>query len=241
MSSGKVSQKAVAAPPHDVRPPARRRGRPKRGEQGHRDDELLTQALDHFLEKGFEGTTLSAIAASLQMSKQTIYARYSDKLTLFRAVLQRAIDSWLVPLRHLEVLETDDLEESLISIGRRIVETMMSANGQKLIRITNAESYRMPEIGDYTYKRGHQLLGLYLQDLFKRRLSPASSDAELEDLATALLNTLSSPARIHAWGLGESNMDIGRFVERRVRLFLHGVDGIASVPGDRMPGKKSHQ
>lgn len=203
---------------------ARRRGRPRRGQADQLNDELLSHALDHFLAKGFEGTTLNAITASVGMSKQTVYARYGDKLTLFRAALERAIDEWLVPLENLRQLEGDDLEQSLIDVSRVIVTTLMSPAGLKLIRITNAESYRMPEIGEYTYKRGHQQIGRYLTDFFRRRIFGETDPLpDLDDLATAFLNLMSSPARVHAWGLETDEIDVEEFIRRRVKLFLHGV------------------
>jgi AcrR family transcriptional regulator len=202
----------------------RRRGRPRREQVDRLNESLLTHALDHFLDKGFEGTTLNAITSSLGMSKQTVYARYSDKLALFRAVLERAIDEWLVPLRNLRELERDDLEQSLNAIARVIVQTLMSPMGLKLIRITNAESFRMPEIGEYTYRRGLQQIGHYLADFFRRRIfSGHPDDPDADDLATTFLNLLSSPARVNAWGLVNEEIDIDDFVARRVRLFLHGV------------------
>jgi AcrR family transcriptional regulator len=201
----------------------RRRGRPRRGQIDRLNEDLLAHALDHFLEKGFEGTTLNAITASLGMSKQTVYAHYGDKLTLFRASLERAIDEWLVPLEHLDQLESDDLEQSLIAIARVIVTTLMSPAGLKLIRITNAESFRMPEIGQYTYKRGRQQIGIYLADFFKRRICGEADPADLDDLATAFLNLMSGPARVNAWGLENDAIDVEEFIHRRVRLFLRGA------------------
>jgi AcrR family transcriptional regulator len=156
------------------------------------------------------------------MSKQTVYARYADKLTLFHAALQRAIDEWLVPLENLRDLEEDDVEQSMIAIARAIHNTLMSANGLKLIRMTNAESYRMPEIGEYTYRRGLSEIGEYLADFFRRRIFNGD-DADLKDLATAFLNLLSGPARLNAWGLKDDEIDAEDFIRRRVRLFLRGV------------------
>lgn len=215
---------AVSSKPGKLEDAARRRGRPTRDQAERLDAELLAHALDHFLEKGFEGTTLNAITASLGMSKQTVYLRYGDKLSLFHAALRRAIDEWLVPLEDLRSLETDDLEQTLFEISRTIVTTLMSPAGLRLIRITNAESFRMPEIGDYTYRRGHAQIGHYLSDLLRRRIyADDPSPPDLDDLATAYLNLLSGPARVNAWGLDGEPIDIEGFVRRRVRLFLHGV------------------
>lgn len=188
------------------------------------NDDLLKHALEHFLERGFEGTTLNAITASLGMSKQTVYARYGDKITLFRASLEQAIDAWLVPLDRLPALERDDLEATLIDVGRLIVTTLLSPAGLQLIRITNAESYRMPEIGAYTYQHGQERIARYLGDLFERRIfADADERPDLGDLATTFLNLMSGPARRTAWGIAGEDVDIERFVRQQVHLFLRGV------------------
>jgi AcrR family transcriptional regulator len=212
----------MAAPAPSAR--TRGRGRPRRGQADQLNEDLLSQALDHFLEKGFAGTTINAITNSLGMSKQTVYARYGDKLTLFRSALERAIDEWLVPLRNLRELEGEDIEQSLVAIAGAIENTLMSPMGVKLIRITNSESYRMPEIGEYTYKRGLQQIGDYLADFFRRRIFADDRQVpDLDDLATTFLNLLSSPARLSAWGLKSEPVDVETFVRRRVQLFLHGI------------------
>ena len=61
---------------------ARRPGRPTLS-----DAQLLDIALDLFLENGFERTSIDAITAAAGMAKRTVYARYGDKETLFKAAL----------------------------------------------------------------------------------------------------------------------------------------------------------
>ena len=127
-------------------------------------------------------------------------------------------------MSHLQDLETDDLEQTLISVSRVIVKTLMGPEGLRLIRITNAESYRMPEIGEYTYRNGHEFIARYLIDLFRRRIPGAGKRSiDLGDLATTFLNLLSGPARRSAWGLPPDEIDVDAFVRRQVHLFLNGV------------------
>lgn len=210
----------------------RRRGRPRRDEAEKLDRDLLSHALDHFLEKGFEGTRVDAISSSLGISKRTVYNRYGDKLELFKAALQGAIEDWLAPLETLSALESEDLETTLIDTATLIVRTLNSPAGVRLIRVTNAESYRMPEIAGQLYLRGHRVISRHLADLFARRIfADVSPQPDLDELATAFLNLMSSPARLAAWGLEAEQPDIGEFVRMRVGLFLSGV-----LPGTAAKG-----
>src|SRR5438067_6045932 len=74
------------------------------------NEELLDKALDIFLEKGFERTSIDAITAAAGMAKRTVYLRYGDKTALFKAALERAIDEWIVPIESLQAAESEDLE-----------------------------------------------------------------------------------------------------------------------------------
>src|SRR3546814_9887786 len=90
--------------PNVMEQPARRRpGRPSLS-----NEELLDKALDLFLEKGFSGTSIDAICASAGMAKRTVYARYGDKESLFKAALSRAIAEWIVPIDRLRAQERSE-------------------------------------------------------------------------------------------------------------------------------------
>jgi TetR/AcrR family transcriptional repressor of mexJK operon len=70
-----------------------------------RHEELLDAALEEFLERGFELTTIEMIATRINMTKRTVYARYADKASLFRAAVQRAIERQVAPQDVLEGFE----------------------------------------------------------------------------------------------------------------------------------------
>jgi AcrR family transcriptional regulator len=189
------------------------------------NEELLDKALDIFLEKGFERTSIDAITAAAGMAKRTVYLRYGDKTALFKAALERAIEEWIVPVETLRAAETDDLEETLLRIGHILVANLMTPSGLRLLRITNAEAGRMPEIGVYTYRYGTERTIAYLADLFRRRLSPAGGDLpEAEDAALGFLHlVVSGPPTMTAWGLHLDEAAVERQTRYAVGLFLHGL------------------
>ena len=142
-------------------PAPRRPGRPSLSNEA-----LLDVALDLFLAQGFERTGIEAICAKAGMAKRTVYARYGDKETLFKAALQRAIAEWIVPVERLRAAETDDLEQTLLAIGEVLLANIMSPAGLRLLRLTNAESARSPEIGVTNVQQGTEPTIAYLADLF---------------------------------------------------------------------------
>lgn len=66
-------------------------GRPTREEAEARDARLLDVATRLFMERGFDGTSIDAVAEAAGISKPTVYARYDDKRDLFAAVLRKRI------------------------------------------------------------------------------------------------------------------------------------------------------
>lgn len=200
-------------------------GRPTRDQAEQRNRELLDKALDLFLEHGFERTTIEAITAAVGMAKRTVYARYGDKLTLFKAALHRAIEDWMVPVDQLRAAETADLEDTLQEVGRILVANILTPAGLRLLRITNAESIRMPEIAEYTVREGTEATVAFLADLFRRRLpDPRPDTEEARDAANAFLNlVVGGPANTMAWGAKLDAAEIERTTRYSVHLFLNGL------------------
>jgi AcrR family transcriptional regulator len=207
----------------DLRPEPRRARRP--GRPTLSDEELLDIALDLFLENGFERTSIDAITAAAGMAKRTVYARYGDKLTLFKAALHRAIEEWMVPVEDLRAAERADLEETLQQIGRILVANILTPAGLRLMRITNAEAIRMPEIGEYTVREGTEATVAFLADLFRRRLTDPRPDAEeARDAANAFLHlVVGGPANTMVWGTKLDAAEIERTTRYSVHLFLNGL------------------
>lgn len=200
-------------------------GRPTREQAEQRHLELLDQAFDIFLEKGFEQATMEMIAGAVGMTKRTVYARYEDKRALFRAAVQRAIDEYVVPVRALQAAETEDLEETLRAIAWIRLENATSPRGLKLQRMIASESYRFPEIFSHMEERTGPAVR-YIADLLQRHAEAGGIAVDdPETAASAFLSmVVGGPARAILWGgppTSHEAMDARlRFC---VRLFLDGV------------------
>jgi AcrR family transcriptional regulator len=206
------------------RQPGRGPGRPTAEVIALRNEELLDKALDFFLENGFEATTIDAICNAVGMSRRTIYSRYGDKETLFKAALQRVIDQWMVPADTLRAQECDDLEETLRRIAGLWVANIRQPSGMRLVRIANTEVFRRPEIAEYLWDRTAQETLGYLTDLFRRRLRPGDEAVpDAQDAAAAfLILVVEGSIQLAVWGR-MADADFERQIAYRTRLFLKGA------------------
>ena len=194
-------------------------------------DDLLTQVLEVFIEKGFDGASIDSITASVGIAKKTVYARYRDKQTLFKAAIDHAIDRWIMPVEQLQSAETEDFEETLLAIGHLLVENILTPTGLALLRLTNAESARMPEIGQHNVQYGQAPTLAYLADLFRRRLHLHDQADIAEDAAEGFLHlVVGSPANAAAWGVIKDNDAIARRAQLSIKIFARGLLSVVGAP-----------
>ncbi|MCE7795826.1 TetR/AcrR family transcriptional regulator [Sphingobium sufflavum] len=207
-------------------PPARSRlGRPTREEAEQRHADMLETALDMFLEKGFEQTTIEAIATALGMTKRTIYARYEDKAALFKAAVQQAIERWIMPQDQLEALTEKSLEEALLAIARLRVAHVLTPQGLKMQRILTAEAYRFPEIFASAYDQGSKPVIAFLSGLLQRHHDMGAIHVPRPFMAATVFlgMVVGGPTRTIALGAKFDPQDVEDRLTFSVSLFLDGV------------------
>ena len=120
----------------------RPRGRPR---DPCKDEAILHAAMGLFLERGFSGVSMDAVAAAAGVSKPTVYARYPDKDALFRSALAGKCDQ-LMDADAFAPPTDGDVRQGLIRIGRRFLELVLSDDALALHRVMTAESARDPTI-----------------------------------------------------------------------------------------------
>jgi TetR/AcrR family transcriptional repressor of mexJK operon len=189
------------------------------------NEELLDTAIELFLGKGYERIGITEVAAAAGMAKRTVYARYEDKNALFKAALKRAIEKWIVPAETLRSAECESLEKTLLEIARLLLANILSQQGLRLLRLTNAVSGSMPEIAAYNTRAGTEPTLAHLADLFQRRLLPQDAPGpEAGEAALAFLHlVVGGPASTAAWGVAMNAEETERHIRYCVRLFLHGA------------------
>lgn len=138
------------------------------------------------MELGYEGATLSLIAARAKVSKKTIYAKYGGKPGLLRAVLERMAD------RHMEadvaLLNRDDPLEGLYHWARMILAINQTPASHAITAISMREGRRFPEFNDamIAARRTRQQAPLraYLESLQRRG---AIRPVDCEEVAATIL------------------------------------------------------
>jgi AcrR family transcriptional regulator len=202
-----------------------RAGRPTPAQAERRHADLLDSALDLFLDKGFEQATIDAIAASVGMTKRTVYARYENKAALFKAAVQRSIERLIVPPAALKALETDDIAATLAAVARLRISQVMTPAGLKQQRIINAESYRFPEIFNMAYEQNTRPVVDFLAGILQRET--AAGRLAITDPKRAALVFLSmvvsGPVRVIVSGNRLTRAEIEDRLQFAIRLFLDGA------------------
>ncbi len=70
--------------------------------QREKTEAILAAALDVFSTHGFRGATLDQIAEAAGLSKPNLLYYFASKDDVHRMLLERLLDTWLEPLRHLD-------------------------------------------------------------------------------------------------------------------------------------------
>ncbi len=132
-----------------------------------RPAELMSAALDLFVERGFASTRLDEVAARAGVSKGTLYLYFSSKEELFKAVIR----SGIVPLIERGERLLDEHRGSATELLREIVFSWWASVGTTKLggipKLMFSECRNFPEIGKFYYdeviSRGHLLVQTVLE------------------------------------------------------------------------------
>jgi TetR/AcrR family transcriptional regulator, mexJK operon transcriptional repressor len=211
-------------------------GRPTTEQAEARHEELLDAALEEFLEHGFELTTIEMIAARINMTKRTVYARYTDKASLFRGAVQRAIERQIVPPHVLEGFDQGDLAATLESVARLRIGQVMTPNGLRLQRIINTESYRFPGIFTDNFEQSAKPVLDFVAGVLDRAIAAGQIAPTDSGFAASAFMSMVVGGQVRAIvsGRAPTRAELDRKVTFTVRLLLDGLrprgDDMEEVP-----------
>lgn len=206
----------------------RRRGRPK--DLGKRDA-ILDAASRLFLAQGFAGTSMEAVAERAGVSKITVYAHFSDKDTLFSAMIRARCESYNRPDRFAVYADLAP-RQALTEMGRNFLALLLDPEVLRLYRVISAEAGSRPKVARLFYEAGPERAIELFTDYFRR--AAARGHFAIDDPAKVADDTLSLlKGKLHLRATlnlrpRPSPAEVAAHVDRVVGLILR-----AHAPGRR--------
>ncbi len=118
-----------------------------------KQSQILRGAAAVFSEDGYEGASMSRIAARAGVSKGTLYNYFASKSDMFTAWVGLECDRSLSTVFDMNGLH-GDTQADLREIGRRMLKMMISPVGLVIYRMALAEVHQFPDLARTFYATG---------------------------------------------------------------------------------------
>ena len=151
--------------------PRRLRGRPRAEDLAALEERIISAGTQLFVGRGYGAATMSDVAQAAQVSKTTLYARFSSKADLFRAIVAAQVRSWTAGFPSPPMEQCDTPEETLLAYGNMALRIGLSPDYVQMSRLIYSESWRFPELGeaaDARFKMGVEELAWRFQVFVER-------------------------------------------------------------------------
>jgi TetR/AcrR family transcriptional regulator, mexJK operon transcriptional repressor len=204
----------------DIEPPVIGRSAQKR-------QAILHAARELFLRKGYAGASMDEVAGTAEVSKVTIYKHFSDKRSLFVAVVTDAIDAAKAGSQSLvdQLGNSTDIELDLRDFARRHVELVTQPHLVQMRRMIIAEAHRFPDLARAWHRigpeRGHATLASQIDQLAARgQLQVPDSLLAAQLLNYLILSVPLNEAMFTGRDKPYSRRYLNRYADEAVRVFL---------------------
>lgn len=113
---------------------------------------ILDAAGRLFLERGFNDTSMDAIAEAAPVSKPTLYSHFKDKGDLFAAVINGRCCAMVATMQ--AHTSSEDVETALRAIANSFFDLIYAEDSLRLYRIIVSELKQFPALGETFYAQG---------------------------------------------------------------------------------------
>lgn len=180
-----------------------------------------------FGENGYEGASMSQIAARSGVSKGTLYNYFDNKADLFAAFVCGKTDTTLSIVFEPIELETP-LEEVLRLVAIRLITQITAPAAVNLYRIVVAEAEKFPRLAQVYWNSGPQRGLTHMADLIRAqmeagRMAPADPDAAAGQFLSLCQPPSCMMRRLELVPDLEA-AEVERLATEAVQTFLHGHD-----------------
>ena len=190
---------------------------------------ILSAGRALFLSSGYQGTSVDQIAASAEVSKQTVYKHFGDKQELLLAIVNDTLDSTVTPFldRIAQLADTNDLEADLNALAGEYLRAVLAEPVVQLRRLVVGEANRVPALAQLYYEQApSRALGAFADCiglLHDRGLLSAPEPAlAAEHFAFLVVGRCIDQALFCGGPQVLAGMDVDRHVGAAVALFLAG-------------------
>jgi AcrR family transcriptional regulator len=190
-----------------------------------KERQILDGAAAAFSRDGYEGASMSGIAAAAGVSKGTLYNYFNGKKALFTAFVQRECTEKLLLIFD-ELDGEAPIQATLLRVGRRIMDMLLSDTGLAIYRMVVAEARKFPELAEAFHEAGprralDRMTALIADQARSGQLSVEDPGFAAEQLFALVQSRVIMQRRM---GLVSTvtEAEIDRVVREAVRLFLRG-------------------
>jgi len=203
----------------------RRAGHPTKEETAQLDHDLREAALQVFLDQGYEGASVAAIAAAARTTKASLYARYASKEELFAAVVSWAMARTDWPYEEPPPPAFDDLEAALTAIAVAANHRALDPSMVKLSRIAIAEAARFPELARRAQSNSTWARREFVVELLLRHAGTGAIVADEPEILAEhfLAMAVGMPARLASFGIVRDAATQAHYTRVAVDLFVGGL------------------
>jgi len=199
--------------------------RPRNADGQRTRQAILDAALDLFAEKGYSGTSLRDVAATVGVRESALYNYFAGKEALFDALLVAHQDSKAERLTPLAEAPIVDGRTTLLQFAYATLDSFTQPREQKLFRILMSDGVRLAKVGRINlYERmGHGRNRLH--DIMQRLIREGwLRRTDVNMLSLAFVSPLVIWRQLHAIN---ADLPIIRnpraFARQHVELFLAGA------------------
>jgi AcrR family transcriptional regulator len=206
--------------------PARGPGRLTSEASAELDERLVAAAEQVFVNRGYAGTTMDAIARAAATTRRTLYARYANKAKVLESVVSRLLDAAMQPHQqeaHARPRKRDP-KALLLQIARELASLSAAPQVAGINRLVFAEAQQAPDLARLfldLHARAADDVRANLETLREEGELPRLPDSRMA--AVIFIEMTASMPRLRArLGAPFGREESKKFTSVAVEIFLRG-------------------
>jgi AcrR family transcriptional regulator len=191
-----------------------------------RKEAILQQARHLFATKGYAETSMDDIAHANHIQKASLYHYFKSKQHILLDMIDLEGTRWTGRMR--DIPATTDFRESLILVGKALLQNLDDPAGREFFQIIYLESNKNPAIfkafkESPTYRQGP------IFEMFNRHLEKRFPRVKIAMLVTQFVGGLIHYARLsrlHGQNMCMETFSDSDYVQQLADIFIKGMDRV---------------